>query len=116
MDNKCHVGLVDAHSESVGGDHYPHTVEYKILLIFPSLLLGKSCVISCGGKAHIIELLTHIFNIFSGGAIYDAAPALLVIGGNELFQVGVFVCRTAHLKVKIFSVKARHKRKRVTKL
>ena len=73
-------------------------------------------MISGCGKALAAQPLAHGLHIFSGGAVDDAAPALLVVFFHQPFQVGIFVGGTAHLKIKIFSVKARDQSERVIKL
>ena len=97
MDDKAHVGLVNAHAKGVGGHHHRGPVVEEVLLVSQALLVLQAPVVAGGGVAPLPQGVADLLHGLAGAAVHNAAalPALrqLVLGA-------------AHLKVEVGPVKA----------
>ena len=102
--DETHIGLVNAHAESVGGHHHRGTVVEEILLVFLPLLVGEPGVVPGGGISPLLKGLTHLFHGLSGGAVDNPAfvPALL----QKLKGFRQLVLGPAHFEIQVGPVKA----------
>ena len=72
MDDEPHVGLVDAHAESIGGHHHLHPVVEEIVLILPPGVRIQFCVVGCRPDAAALQQLHRLVHLPGGAAIHDA--------------------------------------------
>ena len=106
MYNKINVRFIYTHTECVRCNHYFTSVVYKIVLIFLSFVIVKSCVIPCRIISVVIKSFTHFLNRFSCRAIHYRT--LIFMPVQNITKCRKFIFRSLHFKIQIFSVKARN--------
>ena len=87
VDDKPHVRLVDAHAESVGGNHHTDTVLSPIDLAVVLLGVGQSGVVIAGGDAVLLEESGDIDGLLAGASIDDGTSV-----GHSLQDVEHLPC------------------------
>jgi len=63
MYHESYVRFVDTHTESICCDHYLLAVVDKVVLIALPLLIGKPCMVSCGGESIAAESFAYVLYI-----------------------------------------------------
>ena len=128
VDDKAHVGLVDAHAEGVGGHHHAGAVVEELVLVGAALLGGKARVVARGGEALLPEQVAHVLHGLAGGAVHDArlprarrratGVAQGGAGGHEAHERRVLVARLGalHAEVEVGPVEAAHKHEGLAQL
>ena len=114
MQHKADIGFIYAHAEGVCCNHDPLAVIDKIFLIFAALLRGKARMITGGGNANGLQLLTDGLYRFAGSAI-DNAAAIPVVE-DIFFNITFFIPRAGHTKIEVGAIKAGGQRKRLVEL
>ena len=111
VNHKGDVGLVDPHTEGVGGHHHRAAVVLKVLLVLPPLLLGQARVVPGGGHPLVPQRLADLVHGGPGGAVDNAALShpLMEQPGEGL----VLLSGPEHVEIEVGPVKARHLTDRV---
>ena len=109
VDDKAHVGFVDAHAESDGGHDDIHLLGEEFVLVFGSHFAVQSRVVGQGFDAVDDQQLGQVFHFLACQTIDDAALVgiLLDEADNllvELHSIGGF---GSHLIIEIGAVEAR---------
>ena len=87
MDHHPHIGLVDTHTEGVGGHHHPYLVFLPVAL---SLVLHSGIeagVIEGGADACLIKQLCHFLGATTTAGIDDGAAFHAIKDMDELFAL-----------------------------
>ena len=79
MNHVPHVGFVDAHSESDGGDDNVHFFGDELFLIVFAQLVIHPGVIRSGVVAALIQLKTQLIDVFSADAVDHAGFVFVAI-------------------------------------
>ena len=106
VDDKAHIGLVDAHAEGDGGDNHVHLFHQEFVLILGTQFVVQSGVVGEGLDAVELQQLGKVFHLFARQAVYDAALALVLAHKfhNLFVQLDGFGGLGSHLVVQIGSV------------
>ena len=73
MDHIAYVGLVYAHAEGDGGDHYHAGASHELVLVEAALGCAHASVIRERGDASFGKVFCHLLGVFAREAIDDAA-------------------------------------------
>jgi hypothetical protein len=104
MEHIAHVGLVDAHAESVGGDDHQGPVIQEIFLGLLPFLLAEPGMVPTHGKALAPEPGIQFIHVLPGGTIDDTAVlrmALQIVQHEFVLAAGPF-----HSEIQVGPVKA----------
>jgi len=104
VNDKRHVGLVNTHAERVRRHHDRLAVVQEIVLILCPFRVGQTCVIPRGWKAVFPQSITDFLHRFSGGAVHNAAFA--VVFPQQLKQFPRLIIGTAYPEKQVFPVKS----------
>ena len=111
MDDKRHVGFVDAHAECVGRHHNLGAVKPEVLLVFTALVRVQTGMVATCGKAAARQQLTNFIHCFAGGAVHDAALShALAQQGHEMLAL---VARLFGHKGQVRTVKTGYANERI---
>ncbi len=108
-----HIGLVNAHAESIGGHDHRLSVIDEILLVFAALLSRQAGVVSGCGNAPGLQSLMYLLHILAGGTVDDSAVpgmALYVLQQKIHFIFGCF-----HAEIEILAVESADQQLRLSK-
>ena len=98
------IGLVDSHTECIGGNHHFYPVIDKIFLACPPCLRTHACMVSSHLKSRVLQIQIQFIHAFPCGTVNNPAvfPMLFHISADVFF----FILCILHFKVKIFPVKS----------
>ena len=97
MDNEGDVGLVNSHTEGVGGDYDGRAVVEKAFLAALPFLIGKPGVVTHGGISPLNQGAAHLFHRLAGRAVDDAAFSRMLLQYAKRFSK--FVLGMPDLKI-----------------
>ena len=83
MHHKAHIGLINSHSEGIGGNNQIASVINEIILIFASYFIAQSCVINQRIIAVFIEKIADFFYIFTGSTVNYSALIFVFAHNGE---------------------------------
>ena len=105
-----HIGLVNSHTECIGGNHHWLPVIDEILLILPALLVRQARMIAGGRDSLPLELPADLLHLLSRQAVDN--PAVLRMHCHIAFHRAKPVLNLLHRKPEIGPVKTRSRHKR----
>ena len=104
MQDKTHVGFVNAHAKCVGRHNHLRPVVDKILLAFFAGVIVQTRMITRRSNAVFTQHQIYIVHIFSCRTIDNTALALVFFQIIQNF--GILLLCFAHFKIQIFPVKS----------
>jgi len=111
VDDKPHVGFVDAHAERVRRDHHRAGVVLKFFLILLALLVAQPRVIARRVDARANQLVADLLDRFARRAVDDAAFA--AFPAENIHEGSITVLWADDLEVEVRAVEAGRDRFRV---
>ena len=111
MDDKPHVGFVDAHAERVRRNHHRAGVVLKFLLILLALLVAQSRVIARRVDTRANQIIADLFDRLARCTVNDAAFA--AFPAENIHEGSIAVFGADDLEVEVRAVKAGRDRLRV---
>ncbi len=90
MRDEAHIGLVDAHAESDGGDDHLALFHQKAVLMALPGFMGHASVIGKRGDAVVVQPLCGLFHFLARQTIHDAGvPGMLRIDEMQQLLAGI---------------------------
>ena len=108
-----HIGLVNAHTEGVGGYNHLHLVVDEVPLRSLPVLGIHACVVAGGTNADLGQVIGQGFGLLTGGAVDDARFVLVLPGVPGNPTVLVFGLQLDHIKEEVGTIEPRHSHVRV---
>ena len=89
VDDVTHVGLIDAHAESVGGHDHRHLVGDEVALGRLTRVRRHAAMVGDGRMPHLVQRVGERFGGLAGGAVDDAG--FVGMFGNVFCHPGGFM-------------------------
>ena len=105
VDDKTHIGFVNAHAKGIGRDHHVPAVISKILLVALALRVGETGVIARDGDAVFQQKFIDGFHFFARRTVHNPGHSAVVL--QKLQQRRVLLGRLCDGVVQILAVKTR---------
>ena len=106
VDDVTHVGLIDAHAESVGGHDHRHLVGDEVALGRLTRVRRHAAMVGDSRMPHLVQRVGECFGGLAGGAVDDAGFVRMV-GHIPRHPCGlVFGLQFDHIKIQVRPVES----------